>query len=151
MADDRLDPGQGSGSSAGAGSPAAPARAVQTGDAPQRGGLLRECLIALQFFTRIPVTGRLADWVGFSPALLRASAAHFPAVGWVVGGLSALVLWVLLQLLQQRHTRKQWPLRLQLCLWAAGCWESTRQVRWKQLLLHTLLRWQTLLRRASIM
>jgi adenosylcobinamide-GDP ribazoletransferase len=57
---------------------------------------LRHFFIALQFFTRIPVTGRLAAWVGFSPAMLRASAAHFPGVGWVVGGLSAAVfagLW----------------------------------------------------------
>jgi adenosylcobinamide-GDP ribazoletransferase len=45
----------------------------------------------VQFFTRIPVTGALASWVGFSPAMLRASAAHFPGVGWIVGGLSALV------------------------------------------------------------
>jgi adenosylcobinamide-GDP ribazoletransferase len=52
---------------------------------------LRHFFIALQFFTRIPVTGRLAAWVGFSPAMLRASAAHFPGVGWVVGGLTAAV------------------------------------------------------------
>ena len=44
---------------------------------------LRHYLLAVQFFTRIPVTGRLADWVGFSPALLRASSAHFPGVGWL--------------------------------------------------------------------
>lgn len=60
---------------------------------------IRHLLIALQFFTRIPVTGRLADWVGFSPAMLRASAAHFPGVGWVVGGLTALVFWGLMQTL----------------------------------------------------
>lgn len=53
---------------------------------------LRHFLLALQFFTRIPVTGRLAQWVGYSPAMLRASAAHFPAVGWVVGALGALAL-----------------------------------------------------------
>jgi adenosylcobinamide-GDP ribazoletransferase len=47
---------------------------------------LRHYLLAIQFFTRIPVTGRLGDWVGFSPAMLRASAAHFPGVGWLVGG-----------------------------------------------------------------
>ena len=52
---------------------------------------IRHFLIAVQFFTRIPVTGRLADWVGFSPAMLRASAAHFPGVGWVVGLPTALV------------------------------------------------------------
>ena len=44
---------------------------------------LRHYLLAVQFFTRIPVTGRLADWVGFSPTLLRASSAHFPGVGWL--------------------------------------------------------------------
>jgi adenosylcobinamide-GDP ribazoletransferase len=57
---------------------------------------VRHFLLALQFFTRIPVTGRLADWVGFSPAMLRASAAHFPGVGWIVGGLTAAMLWCLL-------------------------------------------------------
>ena len=50
---------------------------------------VRHYLLALQFFTRVPVTGRLAAWVGFSPAMLRASAGHFPGVGWLVGGLVA--------------------------------------------------------------
>ena len=45
---------------------------------------LRHYLLAVQFFTRIPITGRLADWVGFSPAMLRASSAHFPGVGLLV-------------------------------------------------------------------
>ncbi len=53
---------------------------------------LRHFLLALQFFTRIPVTGRLAQWVGYSPAMLQASAAHFPGVGWVVGAIGAVVL-----------------------------------------------------------
>jgi adenosylcobinamide-GDP ribazoletransferase len=52
---------------------------------------VRHFLLALQFFTRVPVTGRLARWVGFSPQMLRASAAHFPGVGWLVGGVGALV------------------------------------------------------------
>ena len=60
---------------------------------------LRHFLLALQFFTRIPVTGRLADWVGFSPAMLRASAAYFPAVGVVIGclvvALSATLMYYL--------------------------------------------------------
>lgn len=47
--------------------------------------LLREYLLAVQFFTRLPVTGALASWVGYSPQMLRASAAHFPGVGWLVG------------------------------------------------------------------
>ncbi|VTU35341.1 Cobalamin synthase [Variovorax sp. PBS-H4] len=50
---------------------------------------VRHFLLALQFFTRVPVTGRLAAWVGFSPAMLRASAAHFPGVGWLVGAVAA--------------------------------------------------------------
>lgn len=60
---------------------------------------LRHFLLALQFFTRIPVTGRLAQWVGYSPEMLRASTAHFPGVGWLVGGLSAAVLAGLLTVL----------------------------------------------------
>lgn len=60
---------------------------------------LRHYLLAVQFFTRIPVTGRLAQWVGFSPAMLRASAAHFPGVGWLVGGLvAAFTAWLLVGL-----------------------------------------------------
>ncbi|MBX9834658.1 MAG: adenosylcobinamide-GDP ribazoletransferase, partial [Burkholderiaceae bacterium] len=50
---------------------------------------VRHYLLAVQFFTRLPVTGRLADWVGYSPAMLRASAAHFPGVGWLVAALAA--------------------------------------------------------------
>ena len=60
---------------------------------------LRHFLLALQFFTRIPVTGRLAAWVGYSPAMLNASAGHFPGVGWVVGAWGAAVLWAALALL----------------------------------------------------
>ncbi len=60
---------------------------------------IRHYLLAVQFFTRIPVTGKLADWVGFSPAMLRASAAHFPGVGWLVGGGVALFSAALLALL----------------------------------------------------
>jgi adenosylcobinamide-GDP ribazoletransferase len=60
---------------------------------------LKHYLLALQFFTRVPVTGRLARWVGFSPAMLRASAGHFPGVGVLVGavvaGLTALLLWAM--------------------------------------------------------
>lgn len=52
---------------------------------------LRHFLLALQFFTRVPVTGRLAAWVGYSPAMLRASTAFFPAVGWLVGAFAAAV------------------------------------------------------------
>lgn len=50
---------------------------------------LRHYLLAVQFFTRIPVTGRLADWVGYSPSMLRASAAHFPGIGWLAALMAA--------------------------------------------------------------
>lgn len=52
---------------------------------------VREYLLAVQFFTRIPVTGRLADWVGYSPEMLRASAGHFPGVGILVGAVAAAI------------------------------------------------------------
>jgi adenosylcobinamide-GDP ribazoletransferase len=58
--------------------------------------LIREYLLAVQFFTRIPITGRLADWVGFSPEMLRASAAHFPGIGVLVGAVAA-TLFALVQ------------------------------------------------------
>jgi adenosylcobinamide-GDP ribazoletransferase len=57
---------------------------------------LRHFLLALQFFTRVPVTGRIAAWVGYSPAMLRASAAHFPAIGLLVGLLAAAIAAALL-------------------------------------------------------
>jgi adenosylcobinamide-GDP ribazoletransferase len=60
---------------------------------------IREYLLAIQFFTRIPITGRLADWVGFSPEMLRTSAAHFPGIGVVVGGVAAAVFTLLQMLL----------------------------------------------------
>ncbi|MGE8397830.1 MAG: adenosylcobinamide-GDP ribazoletransferase, partial [Comamonas sp.] len=53
---------------------------------------LRHFLLAVQFFSRIPVTGRLAAWVGWSPALQRASAGHLPGVGWLVGGAAAFTI-----------------------------------------------------------
>lgn len=49
---------------------------------------LRHYLLAVQFFTRLPVTGRLASWVGYSPTMLRASSAHFPGVGWLVAAVA---------------------------------------------------------------
>ena len=60
---------------------------------------IRHYLLSLQFFTRIPITGRLSDWVGYSPAMLRASAGHFPGVGVLVGGLVAVFTALLLMAL----------------------------------------------------
>ena len=62
------------------------------------GQFVREYLLAVQFFTRIPITGRLADWAGYSPELLRKSAGHFPGVG-VLVGLAAAVSYALIRAL----------------------------------------------------
>ena len=59
-------------------------------------GFARHFLLAVQYFTRIPITGPLADWVGYSPELLRASAAHFPGVGVLVGAVAAGIAALLL-------------------------------------------------------
>lgn len=50
---------------------------------------LKTFLIALQFFTRVPVTGALGRWADYSPERLNRAAAFFPWVGLVVGGVSA--------------------------------------------------------------
>lgn len=60
---------------------------------------LRHFLLAVQFFSRIPVAGRLAAWAGWSTEMQRASAAHLPGVGWLVGLWAALLLGGLLWLL----------------------------------------------------
>lgn len=68
---------------------------------------LRHFLLAVQFFSRIPVTGRLADWVGWSPELQRASAAHLPGVGWLVGLAGAIALMAAGYLLPS-HPMQPW-------------------------------------------
>jgi adenosylcobinamide-GDP ribazoletransferase len=50
---------------------------------------LRLFFIALQFLTRVPVPA----WVGWRADWMNDSARHFPAVGLVVGGFGAMVLW----------------------------------------------------------
>jgi adenosylcobinamide-GDP ribazoletransferase len=56
---------------------------------------LRLLLLALQFLTRVPITGGLAHWAGYSPEMLRASARFFPLVGALVGACAALVFGLL--------------------------------------------------------
>ena len=65
---------------------------------------MRHYVLALQFFTRIPITGRLADWVGYSPVMLRASAAHFPGVGVLIGLILGMEAFVLHRLLPVQPT-----------------------------------------------
>ena len=80
---------------------------------------MRHFLLAVQFFSRIPVTGRLADWVGWSPELQRASAAHLPGVGWLVGMVTAGVLLLIGWLLAPHPWM---PLVAAVCSTAAGLW-----------------------------
>ena len=55
---------------------------------------IRHFLLALQYFTRIPMSDGLARWVGFSATLQQASLAHFPGIGCLVGALSGLTFYV---------------------------------------------------------
>jgi adenosylcobinamide-GDP ribazoletransferase len=48
-------------------------------------------LLAVQFFTRIPVRGRLGEWAGYSPERLSQSTRYFPLVGGLVALLVGLV------------------------------------------------------------
>jgi adenosylcobinamide-GDP ribazoletransferase len=45
---------------------------------------LRLFLVALQFYSRIPVTGRVAAWMGWDPAWLGRATRYFPLVGILV-------------------------------------------------------------------
>jgi adenosylcobinamide-GDP ribazoletransferase len=45
---------------------------------------VRLFLVALQFYTRIPVTGRLATWMGWEDAWLGRATRYFPLAGIVV-------------------------------------------------------------------
>jgi len=58
---------------------------------------LRLFFIALQFFTRLPVP----RWVGFAPDWLRHASRYFPAVGIVVGIVTAAVYAVAVFILPQ--------------------------------------------------
>ncbi len=51
---------------------------------------LRLFLLAVQFFTRIPIP----DWVGFSTPWLQQSARYFPWVGILIGLVTAGVYWL---------------------------------------------------------
>lgn len=52
---------------------------------------LRLFLVALQFYSRLPVTGRLAHWMDYDPARLAPATRYFPLIGLVVASLTAIV------------------------------------------------------------
>jgi len=45
-------------------------------------------MLALQYFTRVPLPGPLARWAGFDAGLQRASLAHFPGIGLLVSAVA---------------------------------------------------------------
>jgi adenosylcobinamide-GDP ribazoletransferase len=53
------------------------------------GHSMRALLLALQYFTRVPLPEGVARWTGFDAGLQRASLAHLPGVGLVVAGVAA--------------------------------------------------------------
>lgn len=50
---------------------------------------LRRLLMAVQYFTRVP----MPSWVGHSAEHLQGTARYFPVVGVLIGAVGALVLW----------------------------------------------------------
>jgi len=55
---------------------------------------IRHFLLALQYFTRIPMSASMARWVGFNATMQQASLAHFPGIGCLVGVLTGLTFYV---------------------------------------------------------
>jgi adenosylcobinamide-GDP ribazoletransferase len=51
-------------------------------------------LIALQFYTRIPITGHLAEWSDYSSVRLSISTRYFTLVGIVIGASCAAAYWL---------------------------------------------------------
>lgn len=56
---------------------------------------IRYFFTALMFFTRIPCP----KWVDHDENYLNKSRKYFPLVGWIVGGIAAFILWLMLLIL----------------------------------------------------
>jgi adenosylcobinamide-GDP ribazoletransferase len=56
---------------------------------------LRLMLVALQFYSRIPVRGGLADWMGWDASWLAPATRFLPLVGIVVAAMQAAFWWLL--------------------------------------------------------
>jgi len=57
------------------------------------GQSMRGLVLAVQYFTRVPLPGLLARWTGFDAGLQRASLPHFPGVGLLVAGVAIACYW----------------------------------------------------------
>lgn len=56
---------------------------------------IKHFLLAVQFFTRIPVKGSLANWVGFNQDMQARALSYFPLVGMIVGLLTGTIFLLL--------------------------------------------------------
>jgi adenosylcobinamide-GDP ribazoletransferase len=56
---------------------------------------IKHFLLAVQFFTRIPLKGRLANWVGFDQEMQARALSYFPLVGMIVGLLTSTIFLLL--------------------------------------------------------
>ena len=79
--------------------------------------IARSLLLAVQFFTRLPLPASWARWADYSPARMRAAMAHMPAMGWLVGGCAAathlVVVAMLVQLTQMAlQALQRYPLHI---------------------------------------
>ena len=62
---------------------------------------LRYFLVAVQFFTRIPITGRIAHWMGFEASWISRCTRFFPLIGLLLGILLAALFNTLLLVFNQ--------------------------------------------------
>ena len=62
---------------------------------------VRYFLVAVQFFTRVPITGRLAQWMGFEPSWISRCTRFFPLIGLLLGLLLAALFNTLLLVFNQ--------------------------------------------------
>ncbi len=58
---------------------------------------LKIFLIGIQFFTRIPIDGALARWVGFEPDWISRATRFFPLIGLLVAVLMSGCFWLAVQ------------------------------------------------------
>jgi adenosylcobinamide-GDP ribazoletransferase len=59
---------------------------------------LKIFLIGVQFFTRIPITGSVARWVGFKPEWISRATRFFPFIGLLVAICMGAFFWLALQI-----------------------------------------------------
>ena len=83
---------------------------------------IRHFLLAIQFFTRIPISGNLALWVGYSDARLARCSAYLPLVGALIGLISATIFFTFIKLLSN-YVGNDWVaifMTMVVSIWITG-------------------------------